>query len=44
LVKGKQVKDDSNLATLGLKQGMTIMLMGTAEGREFKEPAEKVIF
>jgi ubiquitin carboxyl-terminal hydrolase 14 len=44
LIKGKQVKDDSNLATLGLKDGITIMLMGTAEGREFKGPAEKVVF
>lgn len=30
-VKGKMVKDDTDLTKLGLKNGMTIMMIGTAE-------------
>lgn len=44
MVKGKTVKDDSNLSEIGFKEGMTIMLMGTAEGKEFKAPSEKTVF
>ena len=31
MFKGKMVKDEDDLTKLGLKNGMTIMLMGTAE-------------
>ena len=44
MVKGKQIKDDSDLNSVGLKAGMTIMMMGTAEGVALKEPEAEVKF
>ena len=44
MIKGKTVKDETDLATLGLKDGVTIMLMGTASGKEFVAPTEKTLF
>jgi len=36
--------DDLNAKVAKLKAGAKVTLMGTAEGRELKEPAEKVVF
>ena len=44
MVKGKVVKDDDDLSKFGLKDGMTIMMMGTAEGKELKEPEKPIVF
>lgn len=32
MIKGKILKDEDNLSKVGLTNGMTIMMMGTAEG------------
>ena len=42
MVKGKMVKDEDDLTKLGLKNGMTIMLMGTAEEQGLKEPDKPI--
>ncbi len=42
MVKGKVLKEDTDLSKLKLKDGMQILMMGTAEGKELKQP-EKVI-
>ena len=44
MVKGKIVKDGDSLAKLGLKEGMTIMMVGTAEEKGLVEPKEKIKF
>jgi len=44
MVKGKIVKDGDGLAKLGLKEGMTIMMVGTAEEKGLVEPKEKIKF
>jgi ubiquitin carboxyl-terminal hydrolase 14 len=44
MIKGKVVKDDDELSKFGLKDGMTIMMMGTAEGKELKEPEKPIVF
>jgi ubiquitin carboxyl-terminal hydrolase 14 len=44
MVKGKVVKDEDELSKFGLKDGMTIMMMGTAEGKELKEPEKPIKF
>lgn len=41
-VKGGPVKDDADWAALGVKQGQTMMLMGSAETLE--KPVEKMVF
>mmetsp|Transcript_13520 Transcript_13520/g.31109 ORF Transcript_13520/g.31109 Transcript_13520/m.31109 type:complete len:485 (+) Transcript_13520:47-1501(+) len=43
MVKGATLKDDTDLESLGLKTGQTLMLMGTAE-EVVKPPEEKVVF
>jgi uncharacterized ubiquitin-like protein YukD len=32
MIKGKMLKDDDDLSKCGLTDGMTLMMMGTAEG------------
>ena len=45
LVKGGQLKDDTDMSKIGAKPGQTFMMMGTpAEGGEFERPKEKVKF
>jgi len=38
------LKDDDDLKKAGLTSGMTIMMMGTAEGKSLKEPEKPVKF
>lgn len=38
MIKGKMLKDDDNLAKLDIVDGMTIMMMGTAEGKALEKP------
>jgi len=44
MIKGKMLKDDDDLKKAGLTSGMTIMMMGTAEGKSLKEPEKPVKF
>ncbi|SLM33329.1 ubiquitin c-terminal hydrolase [Lasallia pustulata] len=48
LVKGGQLRDDTDLSTLGAKPGQTFMMMGTPSGGEgagvFERPKEKMRF
>lgn len=48
LVKGGQLKDDTDLSTLGAKPGQTFMMMGTPSGGDgavaFERPKEKTKF
>jgi ubiquitin carboxyl-terminal hydrolase 14 len=44
MIKGKILKDEDDLKKAGLTSGMTIMMMGTAEGKELKEPEKPVKF
>jgi len=44
MIKGKILKDDDNLTKVGLSNGMTIMMMGTAEGNQLKEPEKPIVF
>lgn len=47
LVKGGQLKDDTELSKLGAKPGQTFMMMGTpapANGKDLEKPKEKVVF
>ena len=45
LVKGGQLKDDTDLSKLGAKPGQTFMMMGTpAGGNELGRPAEAIKF
>ena len=45
MVKGKVIKDGSEWgAYAGVKEGATLMLMGTAEGGELKAPEQPVWF
>ena len=44
MVKGKIVKDDDKWEKFALKEGMTIMMMGTAEEKGLVEPKEKIKF
>lgn len=44
MIKGKVLKDEDDLNKLGLKDGMTIMMMGTAEGKQLKEPEKPIKF
>ena len=47
-MKGGQLKDDTDLSTLGAKPGQTIMMMGTPSGDDgaglFERPKEKMRF
>ena len=45
LVKGGQLKDDTDLSKLGAKPGQTFMMMGTASGAgDLQRPKEAVKF
>ena len=44
MIKGKVVKDEDDLTKFGLKNGMTLMMMGTAEEDGLREPAKSVQF
>lgn len=45
VVKGSQLKDDTDMGSLGLKAGQTIMMLGTpGEGGGLARPTEKVKF
>ncbi|KAL8947254.1 MAG: hypothetical protein Q9183_007809, partial [Haloplaca sp. 2 TL-2023] len=46
LVKGGQLKDDTDLSTLGAKQGQTFMMMGTAASgtANLERPKEQMKF
>lgn len=43
MVKGGTLKDDADMSTLGLKEGQTLMMMGSAEELP-KEPVQKTVF
>lgn len=42
MVKGGLLKDDADMSKLGLKEGASLMMMGTAE--VLAEPAAKTVF
>ena len=44
MIKGKVLKDTDELTKFGLKDGMTLMMMGTAEEQGLREPAQPVKF
>ena len=44
MIKGKVLKDADDLTKFGLKTGMTLMMMGTAEEQGLREPAQAVQF
>ena len=45
MVKGKVLKDEDDLSKVaGLKEGATIMMMGTAEEKGLKEPEKPIKF
>ena len=44
MIKGKVLKDGDDLTKFGIKNGMTLMLMGTAEAQGLKEPAKPIKF
>lgn len=44
MIKGKMVKDDDPMSKFGLKNGATVMLMGSAEGVKLKEPEKPIVF
>jgi hypothetical protein len=46
MIGGKMLRDDTDLKSLKLKEGMQIMMMGTAEGKELKapDPSKKIVF
>ena len=43
-IKGTKLKEDTEMSKLSLKDGMTIMMIGTAEGKFLKEPAKQTVF
>jgi hypothetical protein len=44
MVKGGMLKDDADWNTLGIKEGHTFMMMGSAEEDIPKAPVEKPVF
>jgi ubiquitin carboxyl-terminal hydrolase 14 len=44
LVKGGQLKDDTELSKLAVKPGHTFMMMGTPSGAGIEKPKEKIKF
>ena len=44
MIKGKVLKDTDELTKFGLKNGMTLMMMGTASEQGLREPAQPVLF
>jgi len=44
MIKGKVLKDTDDLTKFAIKEGMTLMMMGTAEEQGLREPAKPVQF
>ena len=44
MVKGKVIKDDDPLSKFPFKDGITLMMMGTAEEQMLKEPEKPILF
>lgn len=44
MIKGKMLKDTDDLSKMNLANGMTIMMMGTAEGKSLQAPKQAVKF
>jgi ubiquitin carboxyl-terminal hydrolase 14 len=44
MIKGKMLKDTDDMSKMGLANNMTIMMMGTAEDKGLKEPAQAIKF
>jgi ubiquitin carboxyl-terminal hydrolase 14 len=44
MIKGAKIKEDTDMTKLKLKDGLTIMMMGTAEGKQLVEPAKLTMF
>ena len=44
MAKGKIIKNEDELTKFGIKNGMTLMMMGTAEDQGLREPAQPVQF
>ena len=44
MIKGKIVKDGDDLTKFPLKDGLTLMMMGTAEEQQLKEPEKPIKF
>jgi len=44
MIKGKVLKDDDDLTKFGIKDGLTFMMMGTAEEQGLREPTQPVQF
>jgi len=44
MAKGKIIKDGDDLTKFGIKNGMTMMMMGTAEEQGLREPAQPTQF
>mmetsp|Transcript_83904 Transcript_83904/g.115850 ORF Transcript_83904/g.115850 Transcript_83904/m.115850 type:complete len:96 (+) Transcript_83904:14-301(+) len=44
MIKGKILKDADDLKKFGIKEGMTFMMMGTAEDKGLKEPEKPIVF
>ena len=44
MIKGKTLKDSDDLNKMKMADKMTIMLMGTAEGKGLKEPEKPIKF
>ena len=44
MIAGKVLKDDMDWDAVKVKEGMKIMMMGTAEGKELKGPTKQTVF
>ena len=44
MIKGKVLKDGDDLTKFGIKNGMTLMMMGTADEQGLREPAQPTQF
>jgi len=44
MIGGKILKDDTEWSKLKLKDGMKIIMMGTAEGKALKGPSKETVF
>ena len=44
MIKGKMLKDSDDLSKLDIQDGMTLMMMGAAEGKALQAPTQPVKF
>jgi len=44
MIKGRMLKDEDDMKKVGLTNGMTIMMMGTAEGKSLQAPTKPIKF